>query len=1344
EEQLLITLGVKDKGPTTQIKALKNELKYLDNQYKTTSNGSKNFEKTTEGLRTKIEYLGKKIEATKTKLDVYKKQMQQAQEGVAKKREEIEKLNQAEGDNSAAISKANKDLEKYQQKMIEAQRNINLTETELRNLETELENTNNALNNQAIVNYQAKMAALSSQLEKTGATLKTLGTTISALGTKMMALASPILALSAYSAKVGMDFEEGMSKVEAISGATAEEMKKLTEKAKEMGVQTKFSATEASEAFKYMAMAGWDAKQMMDGIEGIMNLAAASGEDLALVSDICTDALTAFGLKASDSAHFADVLAKASSSANTNVSMLGESFSYVAPVAGSLGFSVEDTSIALGLMANASVKSSQAGTALRTALINLAKPTSNMKKAMDNCGLSITKSDGSMKSLKEIIDMLRSEMKSMDDDTKLAVLGFDNMENVTELASEAMEDLSEEEIAQAAALDAGMEYIEGWSEAQLDAALALSYSKKELKAMSLEEKQYAVATEQGTRLTEGLTSAQQASRAAQVFGKEAMAGMLTIINASEEDYNNLTNAIYNCDGAAKDMAETMLDNTKGNLTLFKSKLEGLGIQLSAYILPHINNLIDKLSQLVEWFGNLSESTQRNILKFGAYTFGIGAALKVTGKFVSGVGGLVSTGAKLIKFMSSSALVTKALGKNLSATAGTAGALKAGVGALAKAFLPLEMGVVAAGTAIYAVKEHSKAMNNTVLKSSEEMGVLERAFTKMAGGTVYTRKELEQMGLVQEKLSDTMSNEFKDAVNQATSNVQNFNFELKKIRIDRVITPEEIDGLKNRVSELCNSAISTIDSKCSEIQESLGKAFNSDSVLDDDETKILEYYANWGDTNKAEVTRMQGEINEILRKVRDEGYVLTSDDEAKIKNYYAEIQRIELEFQASNNEEILFEKNKFLNRANNLDAESASKMLKERRKYYEEERAEKLAQYDTLINDLTQNLDTMDTETRASAERKIESLKQQKQEQSELLQQYYNEEYEALINQNKNLEEEIDRYSGEILARKDKQNAEELEKLMSHYVGINEITESGMTRLYNTTTQAYENVYVCVDDVTGKIVGLTTFYANETDISANKVTGATKRIENSMNGLSQAAQNDYNNISRALTDTKNTHIDSANQIVNADGRVVGSLREVQTTFGGVKSGIIDINGTPVKIYVDKDGVITNANQIKNALDEAARDRTANIRVHYYSDGRGNVIVNDKVVNGSFDGYASGTKSATRGVHLVGEEGPELIYFSGGETVLDAEKTKNIITSGGYFNSETMESNELINNYNNSYSSTINNYNSNLDMNIMANIVANAVAEAIKGLSINMNAQKVAKIVDNINGSTGAINRRLNGC
>ncbi|MBY6816472.1 phage tail tape measure protein [Clostridium botulinum] len=322
--------------------------------------------------------------------------------------------------------------------------------------------------------------------------------------------------IGAYALKVGSDFEAGMSKVKAISGATADDMVKLSDKAKEMGATTKFSATESSEALQYMAMAGWKTEQMLNGLPGIMNLAAASGEDLALTSDIVTDAMTAFGMKAEESGHFADVLAQASSNSNTNVAMLGESFKYVAPLAGSLGYKAEDTSIALGLMANAGVKASQSGTSLKTALVNMAKPTSNMQAVMDQYGLSLQNTDGSMKSLKEVMDMLRDKMGGLDEATK-------------------------------------------------------------------------------------------ASASAQLFGKESLAGMLAVINASPEDYEKLTNAIYNADGASKQMADTMNDNLKGQVVLLKSALEGLGIQIYESVDNPMKDIVksanDMVAQLSEAFKN---------------------------------------------------------------------------------------------------------------------------------------------------------------------------------------------------------------------------------------------------------------------------------------------------------------------------------------------------------------------------------------------------------------------------------------------------------------------------------------------------------------------------------------------------------------------------------------------------------------------------------------------------------------------------------------------------------------------------------------------------------------------
>lgn len=315
-----------------------------------------------------------------------------------------------------------------------------------------------------------------------------IGKFTSVVTTSVATVSAGIGTIGTAATKVGMDFEAAMSKVSSISGATGNDLQSLTDKAKEMGATTKFSATESAEAFQYMAMAGWETKSMLDGIDGIMNLSAADGLDLATTSDIVTDALTAFGLSAKDSTHFADVLATTSSSANTNVSMLGESFKYVAPLAGSMNYSIEDVSLALGLMANASVKGSMAGTSLKTALSNLASPTKSMASEMSKLGISMTDSNGNALGLKDIIIQLREKFGK-------------------------------------------------------------------------------------------LSETEKAATASTLFGKEAMSGMLAIINASDTDFNKLTNSISNADGAAKKMADTLNDNLKGDITIAKSALEGFGITI---------------------------------------------------------------------------------------------------------------------------------------------------------------------------------------------------------------------------------------------------------------------------------------------------------------------------------------------------------------------------------------------------------------------------------------------------------------------------------------------------------------------------------------------------------------------------------------------------------------------------------------------------------------------------------------------------------------------------------------------------------------------------------------------
>ena len=282
------------------------------------------------------------------------------------------------------------------------QREIVETEQELRRLQEEAARTNTTL----------------AKISEVGGKLENAGNTIAGAGKKMMGVTTVIGGLGTAAVKTAADFDTSMSKVAAVSGATGKDLEALRDKAREMGAKTKYSASEAAEAMNYMAMAGWKTEDMLLGIDGIMNLAAASGEDLATTSDIVTDALTAFGLTAKDSGHFADILAAASSNANTNVSMMGETFKYCAPIAGALGFSAEDTAEAIGLMANAGIKSSQAGTSLRSIMNNLTGDIKLSGAALGDVTIATTNADGSMRGLSDILADCRGAFGKLSESEK--------------------------------------------------------------------------------------------------------------------------------------------------------------------------------------------------------------------------------------------------------------------------------------------------------------------------------------------------------------------------------------------------------------------------------------------------------------------------------------------------------------------------------------------------------------------------------------------------------------------------------------------------------------------------------------------------------------------------------------------------------------------------------------------------------------------------------------------------------------------------------------------------------------------------------------------------------------
>ena len=395
-------------GDTTK---LQTALKGVNSQIKNTQSQLKDVEKllkldpgNTELLSQKQKLLSQSIQETKEKLTTLKTAAEQA--------------NQALG--NGEISQEQYDA---------LQREIIETENELKRLEQQARESGAALQ----------------EIAAKGEKLKTVGDSVTNVGEKFMPATAAVVGLGAAAVKTAADFDSGMSKVAAISGATGDDLQALRDKAREMGSKTKFSASEAAEAMEYMAMAGWKTTDMLGGIEGIMNLAAASGESLATTSDIVTDALTAFGLKADDAGHFSDVLAAASSNANTNVSMMGETFKYAAPIAGALGFSVEDTAEAIGLMANAGIKGSQAGTSLRTIMNNLAGEVKICGSALGEVTIQTTNADGSMRDLSAILADCRGAFSQLSESEQAAaaeaLVGKNAMSGFLALMNAAPEDI---------------------------------------------------------------------------------------------------------------------------------------------------------------------------------------------------------------------------------------------------------------------------------------------------------------------------------------------------------------------------------------------------------------------------------------------------------------------------------------------------------------------------------------------------------------------------------------------------------------------------------------------------------------------------------------------------------------------------------------------------------------------------------------------------------------------------------------------------------------------------------------------------------------------------------------
>lgn len=521
-------LGTALKGVNASTKSLQNELRGVNTLLKMDP-GNVTL------LQQKQDLLNKSIGETKDKLNTLKETQSQVQE---------------------QFDKGEITEEQYR----DFQREIVATEERLKSLEKEAKNFG---------------SVHSQQIAAAGEKMIDYGDKITDAGKKMSKVSGVIVGVGAAAVKTTADFDGAMSNVQAISGATGDEFTKLRDKAIEMGSKTKFSASESADALTYMAMAGWKSEEMLVGIEGIMNAAAATGTDLAMTSDIITDALTAFGMGANESSRMADVLAKTSNSANTNIEMLGETFQYAAPVCGTLGISLEDCAVAAGLMGNSGIKASQAGTAIRKGLLNLASPTKSVAAAMEQYNIKLIENEDGSINLMKTMQNMRTQLG-------------------------------------------------------------------------------------------GLSEAEQTAAISAIAGKNAVSGWAAIVNASEKDFNTLTAAIADSKDAAKEAADIQLDNLKGQITILKSTLEGIAIQIGDILMPTIRAIVEKIQDWTTKFSALDEGTKKIIVVIASIIAAIGPMLLIVGKVVSSIGSILTYAPKIVSAVKSVMGVVSKLGGFLAA------------------------------------------------------------------------------------------------------------------------------------------------------------------------------------------------------------------------------------------------------------------------------------------------------------------------------------------------------------------------------------------------------------------------------------------------------------------------------------------------------------------------------------------------------------------------------------------------------------------------------------------------------------------------------------------------------
>ena len=723
-----------------------------------------------------------------------------------------------------------------------------------------------------------------------------------------------------------------------------------------------------------------------------------------------------------------------------------------------------------------------------------------------------------------------------------------------------------------------------------------------------------------------------------MFGSvEAGSAALVLAKGNGQEYNEMLSAMNTSAGATQEAFEKMDATPAEQLKGALNELRNSGVKFGAAFVPVITKVSDVLSGAADAFSGLSEEQQENVVKWGMVLAAVGPVMRVTG-------GAITTYTKLASVIGG---VTKATG-----TVGSSYGLIGSFSGLLGTCAPVAAGVALVGAGLYAIHESSQLMNRSVIESKEDLSLMEQALAKLQGVEVKSREELEKLGLVHEEFSDDLSPEFQKAVENSTEKLQEFSVFLRELGFDDVIDQQESDEFTQRVNEMCDEAISMVQSKKEESQTALKELFVADDqVIDESEQKVLEILSASSDNQINEITTLQGEILAIKQNAVNEGRALNEQEIADIESKNARIRQIELEALGGTQEEIAYAKNEFRARIETMDAESASKLLQEKAKVRDEEIIQIKAGYDSEIELLKSHLGEEGGIYDEDLQKQIDNLEADKQKKIDLQNQYWDEYLGIVREKNPEILDVINQYNGEILTQEDLKSQELLYSMMNTYDGLNQITESGCYQIYNKDAGMWQNMRVTVDESTGAITGI----YNE---ATGQWAGYTAQMAENAKNMASEQSGAYEQIGASM----GLYFEKGKGVLNANNEVVLSMDELKAHTDGTRTGIVNINGTPYNIKVNKDGTIQALNEIDAAANNAARARTLTITaaVTGAAAGLGSWVAGGSHFNGldnvPYDGYRAVLHKGER--ILTAEENKS---YSSGRDLTDYEAIKKIVRS-----------------------------------------------------------------------------------